>query len=669
MKKITHTRYRETKWGRFFWQPWGCLGCLWRLLVFLIILALIMWLLNLLGTCGRSNPNGEQWPVDGAKNPGVEDITKIGEDKPIEKVPIDTVGNGDWRNNIPNPGENLPSPDNNYLPPVEPRDIVTDDDGRKIVGNKLNVILDSSANDETFKRWAQEFKQHYPGGEYSIVFYDPNTKVLQIQVPPSKRDAVMQNLPKQITDISFKVFPEGLLDMQASVPNDPVFKHPKLSWYFAPIQALEAWEITQGDPKVKIAIVDSYFDLNHDDLNSNRIIYPYSVRKRNANVAPEQGCDEISFLHGSMVASQALGNMNNGRGTAGIAPKCSFIPVSVGHQITSMSEVNGILYAIYKGANVINVSIGAVYDERIAKLPVSEQVKISKQMGIAEQEVWDYVTELANKRNVTLVWAAGNENYFTGLDPSKRCSAAIRVSAVDERLTKADFSNFGNFRQYDVEASTVSAPGVNIFGAMPYNKYNVGPGTSFSAPIVTGAVALMKSLDPTLTNEEIINILQETGKKPSDGDTSIGPIIQIKDALKKIQDNFVKLDDLLNDHNKLTGLWQSTELLTAYNQDGPTGEMVRKYYEFPNPNSGTSIIYETGSKYDYVSNVSVSWNDKSLGWVTGKHISQSSPTHYVATTVKCIPDKNGLLQCVETSQEYGTGNPYFLKKVKSRKKE
>lgn len=659
MKKIIFKKYLKGKSQGFFWEPWGCLGCLGRILIFLFILMLVIWLLNLLHGCNHNN-----WVKEGQDNPNVEKIRNIGENDPIKKIPVDSTT--DWRKDIPNPGENLPAPGDNYLPPVNDDDIRTGDDGRKYIGNKLNVILDSSADDETFKQWANEFKSFYPGNQYAVVFYDPNTKLLQIQVPEAEREEIMTKLPKQITDISFKIFPEDLFGPTSQKPNDPVFQYPELSWYFAPIQTFEAWTITEGDPNVKIAIVDSYFDLYHDDLNSDRIKNPYNVRRRNADVAPAEGCDEVSFVHGSMVASQALGNKNNSRGTAGIASNCSFIPVSIGHDATSMAMLNGILYAIYKGASVINVSMGAMFDDSISRLSVEDQMRLSQENGLAEQDVWDYVTELADKRNVTIVWAAGNEDVFTPLDPSKRSGDAIRVSAVDERLAKADFSNFGNFKKYNVEASTISAPGVNIFGAAPFNAYNMGPGTSFAAPIVAGAVALMKSLDPTLTNHEIIEILQETGKKPSDGCTTIGPIIQIKDALLKIQSNFVKLDDLLSDHNKLVGLWQSTELLTAIDANGPTGELVRKYFEFPNPNSGTSIVYETGSKIDFVSNVNVSWSESGLGWQTGIHNASESNRQYVALTVECKPDKNGLLQCVQTSKEFGTTKPYFLKKVKSR---
>lgn len=667
MRRFIFKRISGKSWSDFFWKPWGW-GCLGRIVLFVIIMMLLFWLLGLTRSCSYHRNINDKWPENGERNPGVEDITRIGQDNPTDKVPVDSIS--DWRRDIEDPGPYLPPSDRNYLPPYDDDDVRTGDDGRKIVDNRLNIILDSGADDATFRKWASEFKQAYPDEKYSIVYYDPNIKVLQIQVPEKERDEIMKHLPSKIRDISFKVFPEGLLGPTVSGrPNDPVFKHPELSWYFTPIQAFEAWNITEGDRDVAIAVVDSYFDLYHDDLNSDRIKAPYSVVRRNADVRPEKGCDEVSFLHGSMVASQALGNKNNGRGTAGIAPGCSFIPVSIGHRATSMSMLSGILYSIYRGASVINVSMGAVFDENVSRIPVDEQVRISREMSIAEQEVWDYVTEMADRRNVTIVWASGNDNIFTPLDPSKRSDAAIRVSAVDERLSKADFSNFGNLRKFDITASDISAPGVNIFGAMPFNEYNIGPGTSFAAPIVAGTVALMKSLDPTLTNDEIITILQETGMKPSDGCTTIGPVIRIHDALQKVKSNFLRLDDVLKDHSKLTGMWQSTELLSAIDHNGPTGEMVRKYFQFSNPDNGVSIIYETGSKLDYTGNVSVSWSPDGIGMATSRHTSPSSSKIYVAEQIECTADRSGLLKCVATSAEFGKGSPFYLKRVKSRKQE
>ena len=131
---------------------------------------------------------------------------------------------------------------------------------------------------------------------------------------------------------------------------------------------------------------------------------------------------------------------------------------------------------------------------------------------------------------MTIVWAAGNENCYDAMDTSKRNSNTIRVSAVGRDLKKADFSNFGNFAERNLYESTISAPGVDIWGATPNNKYNIMSGTSFSAPIIAGVVALIKSQNKDLTTKQIIKILQGTGK-PVSGAPEIGNLVQIKDAL------------------------------------------------------------------------------------------------------------------------------------------
>ena len=130
---------------------------------------------------------------------------------------------------------------------------------------------------------------------------------------------------------------------------------------------------------------------------------------------------------------------------------------------------------------------------------------------------------------------------FTALDASKRGSNTIKVSAVDRNLAKATFSNFGNFAERRIFESTVSAPGTKVFGELPGGGEMAVDGTSFSAPIVAGAVGLMKSLDISLTTQEISAILQETGRVVATRST-IGPIIQLRPALDKVIDGFLPFD-------------------------------------------------------------------------------------------------------------------------------
>ena len=635
-----------------FWKPWGVGGWLLRLLGFLVLLFILGLLLNLFKS-SRHNETAE------AEVP--EDIIEPDTPDP-GRVPL--PGDVNFPHDIQNPGRNLPQPGDNNIPPYDDDDI-TDDEGRQIVGDRLNVILDA-ADDQTFNEWADEFKALYPGDDYKVVYYDRMTQLLQVQIPQDERAQIMQALPTQITDISFYVFPEGLMGNLGYKPNDLVFNYPETSWYFEPIQAYEAWEITKGSPDVIVAICDSYFDLNHDDLNSDRIVKPYSVVRRTSDVKPASNCDETSFLHGSMVASQALGNMDNQRGTAGIAPGCKFMPISLGHQMTSITVLQGLLYAIYQGASVVNLSVGDIYTDEVRRLSVDEQIELSKIMSLQEQAVWDYVAEMARERNVTIVWAAGNENVFTALDACKRGDATIKVSAVDHNLHKAEFSNFGNIEEYGLQEATISAPGVDIIGAKPYNTYDIGPGTSFAAPIVTGAVALMKSIDPTLSTAEIIEILRETGK-PIEGDATIGKLLQIKDALMMVKDNIANFDDIMNDHEKFVGLWRSTTLLEITNNGQSTGKKCRCYYDITSTEGGTSFIYATDTQKDYSTTLSIEWKPSEIVMKeAGNKTNRTDNTYsFVPLTLVCSPDTAHQMKCVATDPN-GVSTTIYLRKVTHR---
>lgn len=502
-------------WNQFnkgrtpFLQPWGCFGCLGRLLLFIILLLLLLLLLSLFRKCESSNIGSDS---------NGSDSTEIRWNEPIANG--EEIG--------------LPSPDQNVLPPFEETIPNPENDGAtEIYPNLLYVIFDSEADDETFKAFAKKFSSLYPSPEHKIQYYNTGSKTAVLDVPENKRDEICQKLPGQISEVEFLVVPVEVMTQYAEVtPNDPAFKDANKSWYFKPIQAQEAWGITQGSSDIIVGIVDSYMDLNHPELKGDRCLYPYSVINGNSDVSPRAGAPADYAGHGTLVTAVAVGNANNNAGSSGIAPKCKFIPVSMGETINTITEVEGLLYCMYHGASVINLSCGADFPESITTMPLEEQIAFSEQYGKPQEKMWNYVFQLAEKRNVTIVWAAGNENCFDAMDTSKRNPNTIRVSAVDRNLKKANFSNFGNFAEKSLYESTISAPGVDIWGALPNNTYDAWPGTSFSAPIITGVVALIKSQNKDLTTKQIIKILQGTGK-PVAGAPEIGNLVQIKDALIK----------------------------------------------------------------------------------------------------------------------------------------
>ena len=79
-------------------------------------------------------------------------------------------------------------------------------------------------------------------------------------------------------------------------------------------------------------------------------------------------------------------------------------------------------------------------------MSIDQQIHYSKTMGKRCEKMWNYIFDMAEKRNTTIVWAAGNEHCFDAMYNSKRNAKTIRVSAVDRNLKRAHFSNIGNFR-------------------------------------------------------------------------------------------------------------------------------------------------------------------------------------------------------------------------------
>ncbi len=672
-----------------FWQPWGCLGCLWRLLLFLVLLILLLFLLSLFRGCNDDQNNNGQGGIERRSSVELPDEFQRPEDNYTRP---DSIGNGnntgdnggnndgdnggnngivdpDWNQPVDG-GEDagLPAPEDNNLPPFEEIEPIPDPENggaTDVYPNMLYVIFDSSADDNAFKTFAKKFTSLYPEPQHKIQYYNTGSKTAVLMVPEDKRMEICQKLPSQISEVKFLVVPvEVMTEGDAVTPNDPVFKYPQISWYFSPIQAQEAWAITQGSPNLIVGIVDSYMDLNHEELKGDRILCPLSLPKGNTDVYPENGMPMEYAGHGTFVTSVAVGTANNQRGTSGIAPKCKFIPVSVGKYLNTVTMVEGLLYCMYHGADVINLSCGASFNEMVKRLPVDEQIKIAQQTGKAQEKMWDYVFKLAEERNVTIVWASGNENVYGAMDTSKRNKNTIRVAAVDRNLRKASFSNYGNFSDKGLFESTISAPGVDIFGALPGNSYNSWPGTSFSAPIIAGTVALMKSLNNNLTTEQIIQILQETGK-PVAGAPEIGKLVQIKDALLKVKG---MVSDFSTDTDSLLGTWESTLALKV--MDGNhnyTNEKSKVRLKIQTKTNGKVLFIKTdGRRYNATTSVKISSTEKK---VEVRQQNNAMPeqandqAYFLPHVFTMQPDQDGKMKCFISSSNGERGVECYLYKV------
>lgn len=421
--------------------------------------------------------------------------------------------------------------------------------------NQIIVLLDTDQPEVDMARFAKVFKTVYPADEYSVGYYNTSTRVMQLIVPSVELENVLERLPNELPELRFMLTYNEMYgedESDSGQVDEGYIRH-----YYNSIQCIDAWKVTQGSSNVTVAVIDSFFDLTHPALR-NTYKDEINIRDLNRNVAAPKNIPEKRARHGSVVAGIAVGN-DMTSGYRGVAPNCSWMPIALGAKMNSLLIVEGVMYAIYNGADVINISLGSEIKESLKSISIDEQIDISNKKGKQLQSIWDYIYTIAEKHNSVIVWAAGNDDVLISLDAAKRSDSVINVSAVDVMdNTKTSFSNYGNDVKYNIHYSTLSAPGLFIYSSVPGGLYRQCSGTSMAAPFVAGAVALMKSINKSLRTMEIIRILQQSGL-PSRS-SNIGPLIQIKDALSLVKDELVCFDDWA-EGDALIGEYISTETL------------------------------------------------------------------------------------------------------------
>ena len=506
---------RPIPWYKRLWA-WltdaGCLRWLLWLLLLLFLLWLLWWLFHYF-TAPRPIPdlnNREFVETDStvSRNGGIYDPGN-----PYTPIPT------------PSPYSGIAPPQQGVMKPVDPGQIIQQPGKPTIVANRLNIMMENE--DKSILDLVKAFKAKYPDEKYKVVYYDDVVKRMQIEFPPEERDRLKSELPNQFKpDYTVFVFDESLFET-GFIPNDPAVADPKKSWYLQAIHAPQAWDVSrayaENAKKITIAIIDNGFNLDHPELKS-KVVMPYNVWKHSNDVSANK------VDHGTHVAGTALAIANNGIGISGIAPDCLFMPIQVADQndhMTTTSVLDGILYALYQGADVVNVSLGLMLPPQLTQ---EQQLTLQQNYFHEEERLWNEVMRIANKHKSIVVFAAGNDNMLAGIEPMNRPKGFIVVSAVDKQrngLSKAEFSNHGDY-------STISAPGVDIYSTMGANGYQVMEGTSMAAPIITGSIALMKSIKRDLTANQVICILQSTGL---DINPTIGKLLQLDKALLKVKNN------------------------------------------------------------------------------------------------------------------------------------
>lgn len=273
-----------------------------------------------------------------------------------------------------------------------------------------------------------------------------------------------------------------------------------------------------------VAVLDTGVDGTHNDLSGHvvqnvKIADTQSISAgfmRPVYVEGLQNTDQI-YGHGTFVAGLIAGSglQSNGK-YAGVAPGAKILGLSVG-DLTLSFVLSGFDYLL---------SSGARYNTRVVNCSFSADTVFDFNDPV------NVATKMLTEKGINVVVSAGNTgDGLHSLNPYAVAPWVTSVGAIDGRGRLADFSSRGEFGS-ELFRPTIVAPGVDVVSLrstvsvegvngllvadtnqlgpseLPY--YTTGRGTSFSAPQVAGAIALMLEANPQLTPAEVRDILQRS---------------------------------------------------------------------------------------------------------------------------------------------------------------
>ncbi len=251
---------------------------------------------------------------------------------------------------------------------------------------------------------------------------------------------------------------------------------------------------------VVVAVLDTGATFTHPDLQGHYLVGYNALAPDTLPLDIADGATNAEVGHGTMVAGVI----------ARLAPQAAILPIRVLNGDgtgTLLNLVKGIHYANTHGARIINMSFGC-----------------SVKSGALNDALDE--SELAG---IVLVAAAGNNNLNQALPPTVS-RGTIAVAAVEGDNTKSPYSNYGSFVR-------VVAPGSNIRSTYADGGYATWSGTSFAAPFVAAEAALILSVSPSLTADQVKDYIRSTARsvdnqnKAYKGQLGKG-IIDIESAVK-----------------------------------------------------------------------------------------------------------------------------------------
>ncbi len=316
--------------------------------------------------------------------------------------------------------------------------------------------------------------------------------------------------------------------------NDP--KYEDAQWYLQRINASRAWSLAYAADgfagalaEVQVAIVDSGIDVNHPEFRG-RLLPGYNYLSPGSPPVAECG-------HGTHVAGLLGAVANNASGIAGVAPKVKIDARKVLNRNCSgtISDVADAIHdATDDGADIINLSIEVC----------------------ASNDTLASAIQYARNKGVMLIAAAGN-NRCDKANPGDLAApvsypaaydGVMAIAATTYNNNRASYSNIGTKLALAAPGGESTSLALSMLSTwpggvkcrdnaatLPQSDYCTSEGTSMAAAVVSGAAALIKSVRPDFTADQIDSLLRTTATPSTEGAALVGSgILDIHRAMRAI---------------------------------------------------------------------------------------------------------------------------------------
>ncbi|MEU8524504.1 MULTISPECIES: S8 family peptidase [Streptomyces] len=288
-------------------------------------------------------------------------------------------------------------------------------------------------------------------------------------------------------------------------------------WDMTQIKADQAWAVTTGSPTVKVGVLDTGVDDQHQDIAPN-FNAADSVSCAYGKPDTRAGAWRDIDTHGTHVAG-TIAAAKNGKGVIGVAPGVKISSVRIAEQPSGLfyaeNTICGFVWAGDHGFKVTNNSYytdpwqfncpdnvdQAAIIEGVRRAQAYAEGKGSLQVAAAGNSNYDLANKTTDSESPNDSTPVTRTITNACIDIPTELPGVVTVAAMGNGNVKASYSNFGN------GVIDVAAPGgdgsYGVYSTLPGGKYGNKNGTSMASPHVAGVAALLASANPTFTPADL----------------------------------------------------------------------------------------------------------------------------------------------------------------------